>query len=312
MEAVPGAHGIAVAVPLNERFVTVGAQQLAVVEDGPTHGEPLLLIMGLGLQLIAWPQALVDLWAARGFRVIRYDHRDIGRSSPQDHLPTPSLAWGAMRHFVGLPLPPPYTLAALADDAAGLLRALGINKAQVVGISMGGMVAQHLARRHPQLVSHLHLWMTTSGARLLPMPHRRLLGLMTRRPRTREAALQHYLLLFGALAGSGYRTPESELRLKVAAGAARAWRPQATLRQLLAIAADGDRSRWLRELRLPINVLHGSDDPMLPLPHAHHLVRQLHQGKLRVIEGWGHDLPQALLGELAQTVQRSSPTVEST
>jgi pimeloyl-ACP methyl ester carboxylesterase len=209
-----------------------------------------------------------------------------------------------MRHLVGLPLPPPYTLAALADDAAGLLGALDIAKAQVLGVSMGGMVAQHLAYRHPQLVSHLHLWMTTSGARLLPMPHRKLLGLMTRRPRTKEQALQHYLLLYQALGGSGYRTPEAELRQKVAAGAARAWRPQATLRQLLAIAADGDRSRWLRELKLPVSILHGSDDPMLPLPHARHLARQLRHAKLRVIEGWGHDLPDALLPELAQTVER--------
>jgi pimeloyl-ACP methyl ester carboxylesterase len=286
-----------------ERRVRVGDQQLAVVEDGPPDGEPLLLIMGLGLQLTAWPQGLVDLWAARGFRVIRYDHRDIGLSTPQDQLPTPPLLWSALKHALRLPVHAPYTLAELADDAAGLLRALGIAKAQVIGVSMGGMVAQHLARRHPDLISHLHLWMTSSGARRLPLPDARLRRLMLHRPRSRFEALDHYVRLFRALAGPAYPTPQAELRAKVEASAARAWRPQATLRQLLAIAADGDRSRWLHELRMPVSIVHGSADPMLPLAHGQQLARCLPNASFTCVEGWGHDLPQALWPRLAERVQ---------
>ena len=107
---------------MNYRLVRVGLHELCVRDEGPRDGEVLLLIMGLGLQLTAWPQGLVDLWTARGFRVIRYDHRDIGRSSAQDHLSAPPLAWAALRAAIGAPLAPPYSLNALADDAAGLLR----------------------------------------------------------------------------------------------------------------------------------------------------------------------------------------------
>lgn len=296
-------------VPLSaERFVRIGQHQLAVVDEGPQGGEPLLLIMGLGLQLIAWPQALVNLWTARGFRVIRYDHRDIGRSTPQDNLATPPLLWGALRYAVGLPLPPPYTLAQLADDAAGLLAALDIPRAQVLGVSMGGMVAQHLALRYPARVSALHLWMTSSGARRLPLPSPRLRGLMLKRPRSHAEALDHYTRLFRALGGPGYPTSEAELRAKVEASAARAWRPQATLRQLLAIAHDGDRSARLRRLdpALPIRILHGSADPMLPPAHGRQLAHCLPQARFELIEGWGHDLPAALLPRLAATVEYHS------
>ncbi len=287
-----------------ERLVRVGSHELCVVDEGPQDGEVLLLIMGLGLQLTAWPQGLVDLWMARGFRVIRYDHRDIGRSSPQDTQTMPPLAWAAVRAAVGLPLTPPYSLMALADDAAGLLQALGVAKAQVLGVSMGGMVAQHLAIQHPAKVSALHLWMTTSGARHLPWPRRQLRRLMLQRPRTPEAAQGHYVRLYRALAGPAYPTPEPELRAKVEASALRAWRPEATLRQLLAIAHDGDRSARLKTLpsEMPVFIVHGEADPMLPLAHAKHLAARLPQARLQIIPGWGHDLPAALWPALAATV----------
>lgn len=301
---------------MSERLVRVGAHELAVQLDGPEDGEPLLLIMGLGLQLIAWPQGLVDRWVAQGFRVIRYDHRDIGRSSPLDHLRTPPLAYAALRHVVRWPLPPPYSLAELADDAAGLLAALGIAQAQVVGVSMGGMVAQHLAWRHPACVRALHLWMTTSGARHLPLPAAKVRALMLRRPRTREQALTHYTQLYRALGGPAYPTPEAELRAKVETSAARAWRPQATLRQLLAIAHDGDRSRWLRALstrcRAPIAIVHGGADPMLPPPHGRHLASLLPQARFTLIDGWGHDLPEAVWPALADSVHRSRAAQQGT
>ena len=290
-----------------ERQVEVGGQRLAVVDEGPPDGEPLLLIMGLGLQLTAWPQGLVDCWTARGFRVIRYDHRDIGLSTPQDALPTPPLLWSALKHALHLPLRAPYTLAELADDAAGLLRALGLAQAQVLGVSMGGMVAQHLARRHPASVSHLHLWMTSSGARGLPLPEPKLRRLMLRRPRSRLEALDHYTALYRTLAGPAYPTPEAELRAKVMHSAERAWRPQATLRQLLAIAADGDRSRWLPGLAVPVSIVHGSADPMLPLAHGRQLARCLPAARFTVIDGWGHDLPAALWERLSATVESLGP-----
>lgn len=289
-----------------ETRARVGSLELAYRDEGPRDGRPLLLIMGLGLQLTAWPQAFVDQLVDRGFRVIRHDHRDIGLSTPQDHLPTPSLGWGLFRHALGLPQHPPYRLADLADDAAGLLQQLGIARARVLGISMGGMVAQHLAHRQPQQVERLHLWMTSPGGRWLPPPALRLQRLMLQRPRSREEALAHYTRLYQALAGPAWPSPVTELRAKVEAEAARSWRPQATLRQLLAIAADGDRRAWLRRLpaNLPIQILHGSADPMLPPAHARALAAALPQARLEWIEGWGHDLPHALLPRLVESLDR--------
>lgn len=291
---------------MSESRLRVGEIELCLRDEGPLDGEPLLLLMGLGLQLSAWPQGFVELLTAQGFRVIRHDHRDIGLSTPLDQLPTPSLALGALRYAMGWPLRPPYALADLADDAAGLLTQLGIERAQVLGVSMGGMVAQHLALRHPQRVSALHLWMTSPGGRWLPPPAARVQRLLLARPRTREQALAHYLRLFQALAGPAYPSPEVELRERIAASAARSWRPQATLRQLLAIAADGDRRPGLRRLpaTLPVSIVHGTADPMLPPAHARALAAALPQASAHWIEGWGHDLPQALWPRLAALVSR--------
>ncbi|MBH9577323.1 alpha/beta fold hydrolase [Inhella sp. 1Y17] len=283
----------------------VGAQELAVALDGPAQGEPLLLIMGLGLQLTSWPIELVQQLAAAGFRVIRYDHRDIGLSSSCDHLGRPRLAQAFWRHAFHLPLQPPYTLAELADDAAGLIAALGLEAAQVAGISMGGMVAQHLARRHPQRVRGLNLWMTSPGGRLLPPPRADVLRLLLSRPD--RAGYQAYgERFFQAIGSPAYPSDPAELRARVAHNLARSFRPQATARQLIAIAADGDRRPWLRQLQRPVQVLHGLADPLLPIAHGRALAKALPQAQLTEIPGWGHDLPAALHPMLVEAVQRAA------
>lgn len=288
-----------------ERRIRVGAQELAVALDGPAQGEPLLLIMGLGLQLTSWPSELVERLAAAGFRVIRYDHRDIGLSSSCDHLGRPRLAQAFWRHAFHLPLQPPYTLAELADDAAGLIAALGLEAAQVVGISMGGMVAQHLARRHPQRVRGLNLWMTSPGGRLLPPPRGDVLRLLLSRPD--RAGYQAYgERFFQAIGSPAYPSDPAELRARVAHNLARSFRPQATARQLIAIAADGDRRPWLRQLQRPVQVLHGLADPLLPIAHGRALAKALPQAQLTEIPGWGHDLPVALHPVLVEAVRRAA------
>src|SRR5690606_5207116 len=143
---------------------------LEVEEHGSPQGEPLLLVMGLGMQLLGWHEDFVQQLVARGFRVIRFDNRDIGLSQSFDHLGVPNVAWASLRHALGLPVRSHYALADMADDAARLLDVLGIAQAHVCGASMGGMIAQHLAARHPQRVKSLTLMMTTTGARRLPGP----------------------------------------------------------------------------------------------------------------------------------------------
>ena len=150
--------------------VSANGIALEVEDHGPPGGEPLVLIMGLGMQLVAWHEGFVAQLVAQGFRVLRFDNRDIGLSQRYDHAGVPNLALDAMRHTLGLNVRSPYTLAELADDTAALLDALGLPAAHVCAASMGGMIAQHLAVRHPRRVKSLTLMMTTSGARHLPQP----------------------------------------------------------------------------------------------------------------------------------------------
>ena len=283
----------------------IGTHELAVALDGPSDGEPMLLIMGLGLQLSSWPPELVQGLADAGYRVIRYDHRDIGLSTPFDHLGRPRLAAAFWRHALHLPLHPPYQLADLADDAAALLQGLGLPAAQVVGISMGGMVAQHLARRHPQRVRGLNLWMSSPGGRDLPRPRADVMRLLLTRP-GRQGQQAYGERFFRTIGSPAYPTEPERLRERVAANLARSFRPQATARQMIAIAADGDRRPWLGELRRPVQVLHGLADPLLPVAHGRALAQALPQSELLELPGWGHDLPPALVPELVRSVQRGA------
>ena len=195
--------------------VSANGIALEVDDRGPPDGEPLLMIMGLGMQLVAWPEGLVDLLVARGFRVIRFDNRDVGLSQRFDSLGVPNLAAAALRHTMGLPVTSPYRLAELADDSAALIAALGLESAHVCGASMGGMVAQHLAARHPQRVRSLTLMMTTSGARQLPQPGWKVrMALLSRPqdPHSHERIVDHFMHIYGVIGSPGYPTENEVLR----------------------------------------------------------------------------------------------------
>ncbi len=271
--------------------------QLEVDDRGPSNGEPLVMIMGLGMQLVAWPDGLVDLLVDRGFRVIRFDNRDIGLSQRFDHLGVPHLASAGIRFTLGMPVPCPYRLADLADDTAALIAALGLERAHVCGASMGGMVAQHLAVRHPQRVKSLTLMMTTSGSRRLPQPSLKVrLALMSRPadPRNLDSVVEHFVKLYGVIGSPGYPTPPALLRERIGASVRRSYRPAATARQLAAIMADGDRTPLLARIAAPTQVIHGNADPLVPVACGHDLSRRIPGARIDVIEGMGHDLPQPL------------------
>lgn len=275
---------------------------LEVDDAGPPCGVPVLLIMGLGMQLTAWPQPLVDDLVARGFRVIRMDNRDAGLSQGLDALGLPSVPWAAVKHWLHLPQRVPYTLADMAQDALGVLDALGVARAHVCGASMGGMVAQHLAARHPRRVAGLTLLMSTSGARHLPQAAPGVQRLLLSRPPAwadADRVVNHLLRVMQAIGSPAWPTPEPLLRQRLRASVERAWRPAGTARQLLAVVADGDRTPLLRRLALPVRVIHGAADPLLPVACGEHLAQVIPGAVLQRIEGMGHDLPDALLPRLA-------------
>lgn len=284
---------------------------IEVDDSGPRDGEPLLLVMGLAMQLVAWPDELLAELHRRGFRVIRFDNRDIGLSQYFDHLGVPSLAWAGVRYALRLPLRAPYTLADMAEDTVGVLDALGIARAHLCGASMGGMIAQHVAARHPQRVRSLALLMTTSGDRALPPPARPVQRAMLRRPSAHDpaAALEHMHRLLTMISSPGYRPDPEELRRRIRRAMQRAFHPEGATRQLIAVAADGDRSRLLRRIVAPTRVMHGRDDPLVPLAAAHDLVAKIAHAEIEVVPGWGHDLPPALMPRLAEGIAHNAARV---
>jgi pimeloyl-ACP methyl ester carboxylesterase len=280
------------------------------VEDhGPPSGEPLVLIMGLGMQLVAWPDGLVQALVKSGFRVIRFDNRDIGLSQHLASLGVPSMPLQVARYALRLPLRPPYTLADMADDTAGLLDALGLASAHVCGASMGGMVAQHLARRHPRRLRSLTLMMTTSGARALPQPSWRVRQALLTPPGSPDnlpALVERAVRLYRLIGSPGYPTPEDQLRARVSTALQRSYRPDSVSRQLLAIVGDGDRSPWLGEIAAPVQIVHGEDDVLVPPAAAHDLKARLKGAELDLVPGMGHDLPQALWPRFAANVRSAA------
>ena len=273
-------------------------------DQGLPGGEPLLLIMGLGMQLTGWPQELVQLLVARGFRVLRMDNRDCGLSQGFEQAGVPNLLWAGMRHAMHLPVHSPYRIADMADDALGVLDALGLAQAHVCGASLGGMIAQHLAARHPQRVKSLTLLMSTSGSRRLPQPSLRVQRVLMSRPDGRNPAavaahLRHVLAVIGSPA---FPADPARLDGRLQAMVQRAWRPSGTARQLLAVVADGDRSALLPLIESPTQVIHGEADPLIPVAAGHDLAARIAGARLDLVPGMGHDLPLQLLPRFADGI----------
>jgi pimeloyl-ACP methyl ester carboxylesterase len=274
------------------------------VDDAGGAGQPVLLLMGLGGQLIHWPDGFLHGLASAGFRAIRFDNRDAGLSQ---HLPgrgVPNLALAGARRLLGLPARPPYTLHDMAADALGVLDALGIARAHLVGISLGGMVAQRMAIAAPARCATLTSIMSSSGARGLPGPRAQVLKALARKPRAgagADAVMRYHLDFFGAIAGPAFGMPDDQARALVRRTVARSHDPAANLRQRAAVMADTSRARALAQVRCPTLVLHGDADPFVPIECGRDTARRIAGARFVAIEGGGHDLaPRAFDAFLRQ------------
>ncbi|MBK6787936.1 MAG: alpha/beta fold hydrolase [Betaproteobacteria bacterium] len=288
--------------------VSANGLGIEIDDQGRPDGEPLLLIMGLGMQLTGWPEEMVQLLVSRGFRVVRMDNRDTGLSQGFDHLGVPHMMPVMLRHALHLPVPAPYGITDMAADALGVLDALGIARAHVCGASMGGMIAQHLAARHPGRVKSLTLMMTTSGARRLPQPKLKVRRALLSRPDGSDPAavvahLQRLLTLIGSPA---YPADPERLRERLQATVQRAWRPAGTARQIVAVVADGDRSPLLPLIQAPTRVIHGEADPLVRPEAGHDLVARMPGAVPDFIPGMGHDLPLQLLPRFAEGIAENA------
>ncbi len=284
--------------------IVANGLQIEVEDSGPgAAGErrpAVLLIMGLGMQLVAWPSDMVQALVDAGYRVIRHDNRDVGLSQRMESLGKPNLIWAGLQHKLGFAPRPPYTLADMAADALGVLDALGVQQAHVVGMSMGGMIAQRLALAAPNRVLTLTSVMSSSGAPGLPQARPEVMAALMRRPsgRDRQAVVDHYVRLFRVIGSPGFVTPEPELRQRIAQSAERGFYPVGTLRQMLAVMADSSRAAQLAQITLPTLVFHGHDDPLLPYACGEDTARRIPGARLIGVAGMGHDLPLPVVERL--------------
>jgi len=257
------------------------------------EGQPLLLIMGIGAQRIFWDDEFCRMLAARGFQVIRFDHRDVGQSSKIDErAPSPPLLlW---RRLLGRPIAAPYTLSDMAADAIGLLDHLKLSSAHVVGISMGGMIAQHLAIEHPERVRSLVSIASTPGSRrYLPEPSA-LRALFRRRPRTVEEAGEAIAYTFGIIGSSAWPSDPSRLRRLGEESFRRGSNPAGFFRHFAALLASGDRVARLAKVTAPALIIHGTLDPLIPFRAGRATARAIPGARFMPVAGMAHDLPQPL------------------
>ncbi|MFM9881354.1 MAG: alpha/beta fold hydrolase [Burkholderiaceae bacterium] len=274
--------------------------QIEVLDEGG-NGAPqqpvVLLVMGLGMQLTAWPEDFVQGLLQAGYRVIRHDNRDCGLSQSLDHLGKPILLLDSMKYKFGWPLKPPYTLLDMARDALGVLDALGVARAHVAGVSMGGMIAQRMALVAPERVHSLTSIMSTSSARHLPPPQPEVIRALLCRPssKTLEAAVSNYLVLMKVISSPAFALTDAQWFARVDPQVRRAYRPDGTLRQLVATIADADRADLLGCITAPTLVLHGKADPMLPYVCGQDTARRIPGAQLVGIDGMGHDLPPGVV-----------------
>lgn len=285
------------------RYADVGEVRLAYQSVGRTRDPALLLVMGLGGQLIHWPDEVVERLCQQGFRVIRFDNRDVGLSSWRQPAPAINLGYEVLRYRLGLALGAPYQLRDMAGDALGLMDSLGVDTFHVLGASMGGMIAQHLADLAPARVLSLTLVMTSSGAQGLPAPDASLLRLLARREAgSREAALQQQADLLAALGSPAVRDDRELLLRQAQVAYDRAFKPEGVQRQLLAILAEPSRVALLNRLRVPTLVVHGTADPLLPAMHGVHVAAHIRGAELKLIPGLAHRFQEAFKEPLLAAV----------
>ena len=282
-----------------------------------SSGQVVVLVMGLGMQMIAWPDSFIQPLLRAGYRVLRFDNRDVGLSSWFDQVGRPSLLPLAIKHALRLPIKAPYSLSDMANDAVGVCDALSVKQAHWIGLSMGAMIAQLVAVNHPNRVATLTSVMSSSGARGLPGPTNAVRKAMLQRtPSSRThadptalstARVEHTFKLFNIIGSppnpladvQKIAQAQADVRARIRAANLRAFHPEGTLRQTAAILADGDRSARLRTIQAPTLVIHGTQDPLLPLACGQDTATKISGSRFVPVLGMGHDLaPVAQAGIL--------------
>jgi pimeloyl-ACP methyl ester carboxylesterase len=281
--------------------ITSNGLKFEVESTGPEDAPAVLLTMGLGMQLVAWPDALIQALVKAGFRVVRYDNRDVGLSSHLDHLGQPQMLWQFLKSRVGLALKAPYSLQDMAVDAIGILDALNIRRAHLFGVSMGGMISQRVAATAPERTLSLTSIMSSSGAPGLPGPGSEVTRAMMQRPRSGvpQDVVDHTLEVFKLIASPAFPQDFPAYRQHLMEGVQRSYNPPGVMRQMLAVVSDTTRHELLARITCPTLVIHGTADPLVPIEGGRDTARRIAGARFEAIEGMGHDWPPGVARRLA-------------
>jgi len=288
---------------MSEKYVKANGVRLAYEAFGDPANPAIVLMMGLGTQLIGWPIALCEGLVDRGFYVIRFDNRDIGLSEKMENAHIPQAATLMLRSRLRLPLKVPYTLDDMAQDCVGLLDALGIDRAHLVGASMGGMIGQIVAARFGERLHSFTSIMSTSGNPKIPMARRDVIMAMVKRSLGLEKiTLESTMAYWRKIGSPAYQPSDKELKKKILDSYYRSNHPEGYSRHMAAVLASGSRVRLLKQITTPTLVIHGRDDALVSVEGGIDTARNIHGARLEIFDGMGHDLPKALLPDFIELI----------
>ena len=274
---------------------------------GNQSNKPLLLIMGLGDQLISWDEGFIKILTDRGFLVIVFDNRDVGLSTKCDEAGEPDLMGAMMAFQQGEPFKAPYSLDDMADDSVGLLEVLGFKQAHICGVSVGGMIAQTIAYRHPSRVLSLTCIMSTTNNPELPqMTQETAIVFMSPVPPERDAQIENQIKVAKFVYGSGFPFDEEKIRTIVAKSFDRCFYPQGILRQMIAIMVQGNLKEKISVIKVPTLVIHGREDLLYPVECGIEIAETIQGSELIIIEGLGHSLPPELWTQITDAIKKNA------
>jgi pimeloyl-ACP methyl ester carboxylesterase len=294
-------------------MVSINANDITIEyeESGDPSNPAIMLIRGLSTQLIDWPKEFINGLVDEGFRVIYHDNRDVGLSAKFEEAGVPDIDEATTRLLAGEKIQPAYTMDDMALDVTGLMDVLEIKTAHIVGMSMGGIIAQKLAINHADRVKSMTSVMSGSGNPDLPPANPEVLNLITAppsNPEDREGVIAHGIELLRRLGGPGYPETEEVRRRISAARYDRCYYPPGVARQMMAIMADGSRVEQLKTLTVPTLVIHGADDPLAPVEAGKDTAARIPNARLEIIEGMGHNIPVPLCPRLVELIANHAKT----
>lgn len=283
--------------------ITANGIEIEYETFGANDAPVALMIMGLGGQLTMWPDEMVEDLVRGGYRVILFDNRDIGLSHHHNGEKSPSILRQIILRRIGIKLKTPYELADMARDTLGLMDALKLDQVHLVGISMGGMISQHVAAMAPDRVKSLTALMTTTGNPKLPRPSGNIMKAMIRRgpqPTSRDEIINQSVATFGVIGTPGEDHNTNGMRDRITRSYDRSFNPAGVLRQMSAIVASGDFRKHTRSIKSPTLVVHGNADPLVPIEGGHDIAKLVRGARMEVMDGMGHDVPPRFLPQITK------------